>query len=352
MQTVPDFDPTPLLDAFRASHLSTLLTAAIGYFDIGRILAPEPHSFDRLRKALNLADRPAIVLFSALRAAGLIEVHGQQISLTAFGREKLDPQSPFCLAGYIGLGVYSADARNMIECLRRDHPAGEVSFVYHDDAGPSVLDDEETAGVLTRAMADRARNVAPLLANQLDLSESRLLLDAGGGHGLYSFHLLQRFPALKAVILDRAPALAVAKEYAAAMGVTNRVEFVKANIHSHPLTWDYDAVLMANILHDYSAPIAAKLVQHFAAGLAPNGRLMILDGLMDSVAEGDAPVAPGPPELAAYSGLLFSMCEGRCYRFDEAETWLRDANLTIQPNRITLPAHGSVITGRPTTRLS
>ena len=345
MQKVPQFDPTPLLDAFRASHLSTLLTAAIGHFEIGPILAAEPHSFDRLRKALNLAERPAIVLFTALRASGLIDVHGQEISLTPFGREKLDPNSAFCLGGYLGLGVYSADVRNMIDCLRRDHPAGEVSFVYHDNAGPSVLDDEKTAGVLTRAMADRARNIAPLLANELDLSDAKLFLDAGGGHGLYSFHLLQRFPALKAVILDRAPALAVAREYAAQMGVADRVTFEQANIHTHPLTWDYDAVLMANILHDYSAEAAEKLVHHFASKLAKGGRIVILDGFLDSIVPGAAPVAPGPPEVAAYSGLLFSMCEGRCYRFDEAEAWLGNAGLKVQKERITLPAHGSVLTG-------
>ncbi len=346
MQNVPLFDPTPLLDAFRASHLSTLLTAAIGHYDVGPLLAAEPHSFDRLRRALNLAERPAIVLFTALRAAGLIDVHGQELSLTPFGREKLDPNSPFCLSGYLGLGVYSADVRNMIDCLRRDHPAGEVSFVYHDDAGPSVLDDEKTAGVLTRAMADRARNIAPILANNLDLSNAKLMLDAGGGHGLYSFHVLQRFAALRAVILDRAPALAVAREYATAMGVADRVEFVQANIHTHPLTWDYDTVLMANILHDYSESAADKLVTRFAENLSPEGRLMILDGFLDSVAPGDAPVAPGPAAVAAYSGLLFSMCEGRCYRFDEAETWLQNAGLTVQSERITLPAHGSVVCGR------
>ena len=72
---------------------------------------------------------------------------------------------------------------------------------------------------------------------------------------------------------------------------------------------------------------------------------MILDGFLDSIAPGDAPVAPGPPEVAAYSGLLFSMCEGRCYRFDEAEAWLGNAGLKVQKERITLPAHGSVLTG-------
>jgi len=342
---VPQFDPTPVLDAFRGSHLATLLTAAVGHFDIGARLAAGPVPFETLNETLGLAERPAIVLLTALRSLGLIDIAGRNVALTPMGQEKLDPASPFCLRGYIGLGVFSADVRNMIECLRRDHPAGDVSFVYHEGGGPSALDDEATAAVLTRAMADRARNIAPILARDLDLTGNRRLLDAGGGHGLYSFHLLHRFPALQAVILDRAPALAVAREYAAQMGVEARVEFVQADIHTCPLAWDYDAVLMANILHDYSARVAGALVQRFAAGLAPAGRLFVLDAFLNSVAAGDAPVAPGPAEVAAYSGLLFSICEGRCYRFDEAEDWLRAAGLTVHANRIPLPAHGSLLTG-------
>ncbi|MCU1326252.1 MAG: hypothetical protein JWN34_1622, partial [Bryobacterales bacterium] len=321
------------------------VTAGVGHFEIGSVLAKGPVAFDELRGILRLAERPGIVLLTALRSVGLIEINGTNVLLTPFGREKLDPESPFCLRGYLGLGVYSADVRHMIECLLRDRPAGEVSFVYHDGAGASALDDEETAGVLTRAMADRARNIAPDLANSLDLSGTRLLLDAGGGHGLYSFHLLQRFPELRAVILDRGPALAVAREYAASMGVADRVELVKADIHEHELAWDYDAVLMANILHDYAADTAERLVARFAAGLQPGGRLFILDGFLESVVAGEAPVSAGPPEVAAYSGLLFSICEGRCYRFDEAEGWLVQAGLKVEGRRIELPAHGSVVAG-------
>ena len=342
---VPEFDPTPILDAFRASHLTTLLTAAVAHFDVGSHLAAGPLQFDTLRDRLGLAERPAIVLLTALRSLGLIEVTGKDIALTAVGREKLDPASPFCLRGYIGLGVFSADVRNMIECLKRDHPAGDVSFVYHENGAPSALDDEKTAGVLTRAMADRARNIAPVLARELDLSNTRVLLDAGGGHGLYSFHLLHRFPALHAVILDRAPALRVAREYAAQMGVASRVEFVRADIHTQALDWHYDAVLMANILHDYNAAVAGALVSRFAKNLAPGGRLFILDAFLESVKPGDAPVSAGPATVAAYSGLLFSICEGRCYRFDEAEGWLHAAGLRVEPVRIQLPAHSSVLAG-------
>ena len=47
--------------------------------------------------------------------------------------------------------------------------AGDVSFVYHDGDENSALENADVADALTRAMADRARNIAPSLARDLEL---------------------------------------------------------------------------------------------------------------------------------------------------------------------------------------
>ncbi len=344
----PQYDTTAFLDEFRTAQLSHLLVAATTEFDVGQTLCAGPLPWNELRERLGLAERPAIVLLTGLRAMGLIDVEGSHVRLTEYGREKLSPESPFHLRGYVGLGAFSGDVRQMIECLRHDRPAGGVSFVYHDEDHPSALDDPDTAGVLARAMADRARSIAPYLAEAVDLSDAHTLVDVGGGHGLYSYALLQKHPQLTAVIIDREPALRVAREYAAALGVEERVQWLTGNVHNFSLEKSPDAVLIANLLHDYNAPDAQALVHHFAAALAPGGRMLVLDSLLNSVPEGAPPIAAGPREVAAYSALLFSICEGRCYRLDEVQRWLRAAGLRVDEAVASLPAHGSVVTGRKT----
>ena len=342
----PQHDTTAFLDEFRTAQLSHLLTAAVVQFDVGTALSDGPLAYDELCRRLELADRPATVLLTALRSIVLIDVDAQgRIGLTEYGREKLDPNSPFHLRGYIGLGGFSADVQHMVDCLRNDRPAGSVSFVFHEQGPPSALDDPHTADVLTRAMADRARNIAPLLADQLDLSDARCLVDVGGGHGLYSLELLKKHPDLKAIVIDRAPALAVAKEYAEEFGLSDRVELSCGDIHAMVLPPQMDAVLMANILHDYNANDAQALVTRFAKALPPGGRLMILDSFLNAVPTGHPPVSDGPRAVAAYSGLLFSICEGRCFRFDEVQSWIRESGLRLEDEIISVPAHGSVITG-------
>ncbi|TWT88071.1 methyltransferase [Stieleria varia] len=346
-EMLPQHDTTRFLDDLRTAQISNLLVAAVIEFDVGRVLAAGPLLYDDLRERLGLADRSAIVLLTALRSIDLIDVHADhRIGLTAYGQEKMDPDSPFHLRGYLGLGRFSGDVQNMIQCLRDDAPAGNVSFVFHEDGPPSSLDDTETADTLTRAMADRARNVAPMLAAQLDLGQCKHLVDVGGAHGLYSLALLKKYPGLRATIIDRGPPLRVAQEYAEAAGCMDRVTFRLDDAHHAKLDDPADAVLLANLLHDYNEADARAMVQHYAGELARGGCLMVLDSLLESVPEGAPPVSAGPRPVAAYSALLFSICEGRCYRRDEIDRWLTDAGLSIDEATISLPAHGALVTGR------
>ena len=52
----------------------------------------------------------------------------------------------------------------------------------------------------------------------------RVLLDVGGGTGLYSIAFLQKNPGLRAIVWDRPEVLKVAAEMAATCGVADRLE--------------------------------------------------------------------------------------------------------------------------------
>lgn len=327
------------------AQISHLLVAAVVEFDVGRVLAGGALPFDVLCQRLELKERAAIVLLTGLRSIDVIDADADgAIGLTDYGREKLDPESAVHLRGYIGLGGLSADVQAMISCLKNDQPVGDVSFVCHEGEA-SALDDPDTADLLTRAMACRARNVAPALADALDLSKASHLVDVGGAHGLYSIALLQKYPKLRATVIDREAPLKVAAEYAAEAGVSDRMTLRCDDAHQCMLDDQPNAVLLANLLHDYDTDVAARLVRHYADQLTSGGCLMVMDSLLDSVAEGMPPVSTGPRAVAAYSAMLFTICEGRCYRRDEVDVWLQDAGLRIDPSALSLPAHGSVVTG-------
>ena len=69
---VPSVDPTPIFEVFRGNHATELLAAAVAHLNVFGRLAARPMTADELRRDLGLAERPAAVLVTALRAMSLL----------------------------------------------------------------------------------------------------------------------------------------------------------------------------------------------------------------------------------------------------------------------------------------
>src|SRR5580658_5217583 len=64
----PASDPTSLFELSRAHYASDLLNAAVHHLKVFELLAGQPLTLAEVRQRLGLAERPAQVLFTALRA--------------------------------------------------------------------------------------------------------------------------------------------------------------------------------------------------------------------------------------------------------------------------------------------
>ncbi|MFP6887430.1 MAG: hypothetical protein VB997_07690, partial [Opitutales bacterium] len=69
----PSTDPTPIFEHFRGVHGTELLVAATCHFGLFDKLAERPLAWDELKEALDLAERPLVVLTTALRAMGMLD---------------------------------------------------------------------------------------------------------------------------------------------------------------------------------------------------------------------------------------------------------------------------------------
>src|SRR5689334_17369239 len=122
----PQRDRTPIFEFFRGSYAPELLTAAVAHFDVFGRLTAGPLSFDSLRQQLGLAERPAVVLTTALRAMQLIATDAAgRLQLTELAREHLVPGAPFDVSDYLGLAAKSPGVSEMIERLTTNVPAGQ-----------------------------------------------------------------------------------------------------------------------------------------------------------------------------------------------------------------------------------
>ncbi len=321
--TSPSIDPTPIFELFRGSYATELLTAAVAHFDIFRQLANTPMTRGELGRALALAERPIMVLTTALRAFGLLTMDANgKLRLTDLAHEHLVPGGAFDVGNYVGLAANSPGVLEMVERLRTNRPANHdtgAAFIYRDGV-KSAMEDEAAARHFTLALAGRAKNVAPVLAKKIDLADAKLLIDVGGGTGIYSIAFLQRYPNLHAVVVDRPEVLKVAHEMAQAYGVGARLELRAGDMFRDPLPGDADVVLLSNILHDWDVPECQALIAHSAKTLKAGGQLLIHDVFLDDALDGPLP-------MALYSAALFTLTEGRLYSAAEYRGWLEEAGL-------------------------
>lgn len=316
----PRFDPSPIFEHFRGNYATELLTVAVVHFKLLARLADRPLSMAELQRELRLAERPAIVLITALRAMGLVIVNSEdRLALSELACEHLQPRSPFDVSGYIGFAADSPGVLAMLERLTTNRPGGTgpqergAIHIYREGL-KSAMEEEGSARELTLTLLGRANTVAPLLARHLDLGESRVLLDVGCGSGVYTFGFLRENPQLRAVLFDRPQVLKVAQELAAWYGVTERVEYRPGDMFRDDFP-PADVVLFSNVLHDWGIPECHKLIERSAAVLPSGGRLLIHDVFLNDALD-------GPLGLALYSAQLFVMTEGRAYSAAEFRTWL------------------------------
>lgn len=339
----PTIDPTPLFEMFRGNYCTELLTAAIGQFDLFSKLNDQPQTLDQLAERLGLASRPANVLITALRAMKLLERDAQgRLQLAPIAREHLVPGGPFDVSGYIGLAMSTPGVQEMIVRLTTNRPAGSkpeeegAAFIYRDGL-ESAMEKEATARHFTMALAGRAKNVAPHLAANVPLAGAKVLVDAGGGTGLYSIACLQQHPALRAIVWDRPEVLKVAAEMASEYGVGQRLELRPGNMFGDepPAA---DVFLLSNILHDWDVPECRQLVARCAGALPAGGRVLIHDVYLNDALDGPLPIA-------LYSAALFGFTEGRAYSAAEYRSWLADAGLKPADEIIPTYAQCGVLVG-------
>ena len=323
----PQTDPTPLVDIFRGSYATELLTAAVFEFRLFEQFSERPISFQQICEQTKLAERPATVLMTAIRAMGLIAQNKSgEFDLTPLAREHLVPGGEFDMSGYVGLASESAGVKEMVRRLRTNRPAGSdaggpgAAYIYREGL-ESAMDTEASARRLTMALAGRAKNVAPMLAARAPVNNARKLLDVGGGTGIYSYAMLRQHPDLRAVIFDRAEVLKVAREMALQYGVADRTEFIAGDMFVDAMPAGCDVILLSNILHDWDVPVCRSLVKRCAAALPAGGQLLIHDVFLNDNFDGPLPVA-------LYSAALFTLTEGRAYSAAEYRQWLVEAGLT------------------------
>ncbi|MCX6218990.1 methyltransferase [Spirosoma sp.] len=337
MFNVPQPDPAPITRHLRAMFGSRLLLAAVHHLNVFETFSAGPLPLADLSRQLDLNERPAMTLFPALCAMGLLQWdENGRLALTELGRFLTVDHVPN-LTGYTGLEKDDPGALEMAVRLKNDGPLQTddgISFVKEGE-GPSPMDDPELSRKFTLGLAGRARHLSPLVAANLPKREGHLL-DVAGGTGFYTYEWLLANPTSTATLFDRPAVLAVAAELLdefsqsgrpGAAQVKGRVTFQPGDMLTDELP-QTDILLAASLFHDWPTSTCQLLANRFAAALRPGGELWVHDAFLNDTLD-------GPLAVTDYSAQLFWGTKGRCYSRTEYRAWFAEAGL--EPTPATIP---------------
>lgn len=312
----PATDPTPLYRMRDGIYGTDLLAAAIAHLDLFTWLADHPATLGAICAHFQLHTRPADVMMTLCTAMGLTTQSGGVFHLTLRAREHLVAGSPWNLAPYYAALKDRPQTLDIIKVLRTGKPANWGS--YDANAWAEAMERPEFAAQFTAAMDCRGVFLGQVLAQKLDLSGRRALLDIGGGSGIYSCCLAARNEHLRAAVFEKPPVDRIAREAIERQGGSERVAVIAGDMFADALPTGFDVHLISNVLHDWDEPqVRAVLAKSYAA-LEPGGLLVIHDAHLNAEKTGPLPVAQ-------YSVLLMHSSEGKCYSVGEMRAYLTDA---------------------------
>jgi len=158
-------------------------------------------------------------------------------------------------------------------------------------------------GMHNIAMAGRAE----ALADSVDLTGRKSVLDVGGGPGTYSIVLCRRYPELHAVVFDLPETIAIARDTIVSEDLEDRVAVRAGSWETDNFGEGYDVVLLSNVLHGPGSKAGMKLAKAYHA-MVGGGLLVVQDFVLNDDKSGPLWPAVFNIMVGAYSqGELFAV---------------------------------------------
>jgi len=317
----PPLSPTPLMDltlgvyAFKGLALATELGVFTDLAEGGSTTLPD------FAARYEIHVRPAELLLTALVSLDLLELDDEGAYRNApISEEYLVKGKPRYFGGWVTLvdkHEYPAYIK-MLDSLRGNHP---TTWDVENQKSLFQPDDPVVKEHFWDAMHSLSAFTAGQLAQALDFTKIKTLLDVGGGGAAYDIELCRRHPHLKTTVFDLPFVCELTKPRVAAAGLTDRITFASGDFFEvGGVPSGYDAILLSNILHDWGIDDARKIMRSCAEALPSGGVLLITESFVDDDKRGPAPAA-----LMSLNMLVETW--GRNYTAAEYSEWAAEFGL-------------------------
>jgi len=266
---------------------SKALFAALNV-ELFRHLAEGADTLEALSAATGISPAPLGTLVATLRSIGLVTAVAGRLANAPATDRYLVPGRPAYFGDYYR---HQIDRQLYPSMMSLDAGLrGDGARLAHNSMS-SLLADPVEAEAFSRAQHAGSMGPALLLSKLLDLGAATTLLDVAGGTGAFSISFCRRHPRLRATIIDFPSVTAVAERFIAEAGLSGRVALLPGDALEAAWPERQDVVLMSYLLSAVGGGHIAPLLARAHRALAPGGRLIVHDFMLDDDRGGPMPAA-------------------------------------------------------------
>lgn len=304
---------TPITDVREISRIaygfigSKALFSALNFDLFGR-LAAGAVTFEELAQQSGIAPNRLRTMLAALTALGLVVRDGDGYRNAPASERYLVRGAPAYFGDYYRFQI---DRQLYPALLHLDAGiAGDAEHLAFDSFA-GLTGDAAEADAFTRAQHSGSIGPALTLARSFDLQGARTLLDVAGGSGAFSIVLCQRYPGLKATVLDFPNVIDVAQRFVKEARLQDRIGFLRGDAVETAWPDGQDVVLMSYLLSAVAESSFPLLFNKAWNSLRPGGLLLIHDFMLHDDETGPSAAALFFLQYLSYrvDGISFSAAD-------------------------------------------
>ncbi len=249
-----------IFDLVIAPWKTAVLNTAIR-LNIFTVLSDRQVSAKELAAQTNANEVPLQAVLNALVCMGLLQFEKDRYRNSHLSRIYFTEGEPY----YVG---------DFIQLLANESSKWDKLFSIISKGKEISYDSSESHRTFIKGMHNMGMSgEVDALTNSVNLSACQSMIDAGGGSGIYSIALCQKYPELKSIISDSHETLDVTKEFVSKHKVSERIELRECDITKDKLGENIDAVLLSDVTYDETD--AETILQNVWKCLRAKGQLIL-----------------------------------------------------------------------------
>ena len=212
-------------------------------------LAEKPLETNNISQKYNIPYDRCKYWLALLRELGLLEYQGEKYTPSSLARTAILDVYSSETWGFLAQEIRESYPTIVNLPLNITHPTSvwEAQNITSPHYITRMKTDATRAERFTRMLYELHQSLGSRIAEKLDLSGVKRLMDLGGGSGVVSFALLERNPNLKVVVVDIENVCTVGKEIASTTHVSDRISYYPADFVQNNLPSGFDMVLECDV---------------------------------------------------------------------------------------------------------